>query len=431
MSASTELWGFGRKALLSGALLVLVLLPMVELGLRGLEAARGRPHDPAAVEAELLRRAEKVERSLAAFNAGREDGETHKDLKPRTIPSPFYGWEYEHTFDSLTKQAERFRSGRADDSYELAILGGSVAAAFEAQGSERLLELLGQDPRFEGRELKTLACARGGYKQPQQLNFLVFLLGLGWRPDAVLNIDGFNEVAISNQNAVAGAHPLHPSIQHWGHLLAFGRFQEPELDALKALREAKRGPRRVLELYQRAGLGRSAALSRLALGASARAVERHAKAQASYGEALMRVGAEQRLFGAPPPAELASVLELSVQGWEASSRALRAICEQRGILYVHCLQPTLYDEGSKPLTPEERRTSGAGPSWIDGARHGYPLLRAAGERLRAAGVHFVDATRVFEQVEETLYYDPCHVVARGNELLAEFLAPRFLAALPR
>lgn len=67
--------------------------------------------------------------------------------------------------------------------------------------------------------------------------------------------------------------------------------------------------------------------------------------------------------------------------------------------------------------------------WAPGVLRGYPLLRERGARLAAEGHPFVDATRVFADVEETLYYDSCHFVAAGHELLAEALAPHVIDAL--
>ena len=45
------------------------------------------------------------------------------------------------------------------------------------------------------------------------------------------------------------------------------------------------------------------------------------------------------------------------------------------------------------------------------------------------GIEFLDASRVFQDVEETLYYDPCHFNEEGNLILAEAIAPAFLAVI--
>ena len=46
-----------------------------------------------------------------------------------------------------------------------------------------------------------------------------------------------------------------------------------------------------------------------------------------------------------------------------------------------------------------------------------------GRALRGDGVHFVDLTMLFKDVEETIYEDDCcHVNQRGNNLIAAKLA---------
>jgi hypothetical protein len=109
---------------------------------------------------------------------------------------------------------------------------------------------------------------------------------------------------------------------------------------------------------------------------------------------------------------------------------MHALCAARGIAYVHVLQPTLHDTGSKPLTPEELAGGAAPESWTWAVGEGYPLLRSTGAELSAAGVRFVDASGVFAGVQTAIYHDSCHFRLEGNVLLCELVAPAILAALP-
>jgi hypothetical protein len=97
--------------------------------------------------------------------------------------------------------------------------------------------------------------------------------------------------------------------------------------------------------------------------------------------------------------------------------------------YLHVLQPTLHDQGSKPLTPQEIAGDNAHESWKEACRQGYPLLRAAGERLKAMHVNFLDASMLFKDVQESLYFDACHFRVAGNVMLAELIAPEFLKVM--
>ncbi len=101
----------------------------------------------------------------------------------------------------------------------------------------------------------------------------------------------------------------------------------------------------------------------------------------------------------------------------------------RDITYLHVLQPTLHDEGSKPLTDDERRTGKAPEVWESAARSGYPLLREAGAKLREQGVAFHDGSSTFATLEEQVYYDACHFRKPGHDVLADSVARALLDTL--
>ena len=45
-------------------------------------------------------------------------------------------------------------------------------------------------------------------------------------------------------------------------------------------------------------------------------------------------------------------------------------------------------------------------------------------------IPFFDASRVFADVRETLYYDLCHFDQKGSDILADAVVEAFLASLP-
>src|SRR5205807_2871539 len=94
---------------------------------------------------------------------------------------------------------------RSKDKLIVAIVGGSLACYFRQYGVERLEDLLKKDPRLAGKRFLFVNLALGGYKQPQQLMTLNYLLALGAQFDILINIDGFNEVALYEFES-AGAH---------------------------------------------------------------------------------------------------------------------------------------------------------------------------------------------------------------------------------
>ena len=141
-----------------------------------------------------------------------------------------------------------------------------------------------------------------------------------------------------------------------------------------------------------------------------------------HEQALRSIAARrsyQRL-GPRQTLDRAQTLALSVDAWERSSVEMHHLASGAGLVYVHLLQPNQYLEGSKPLSDKERR-SFYKPSSPYGstAREGLPMLRARGERLRAAGVRFHDLTQLFANERRTVYSDECcHFDPLGRQLLA-------------
>ncbi len=119
-----------------------------------------------------------------------------------------------------------------------------------------------------------------------------------------------------------------------------------------------------------------------------------------------------------------------VEIWRRSSLELKALCESHGIRYVHVLQPNQYLVGSKPLSVTERANAYDLESpYRKCVEDGYPLLRAAGEQLRASGVAFHDLSIVFEDTNATLYSDTCcHFNSEGNRILCEAIAAALAGA---
>jgi len=84
---------------------------------------------------------------------------------------------------------------RSDQDLVVGVFGGSFAAGFSVI-KRRVLGQLDKVGRFAGKNLLVMTFAVAGHKQPQQLMALNYLLSLGARIDLVINLDGFNEIAL-------------------------------------------------------------------------------------------------------------------------------------------------------------------------------------------------------------------------------------------
>ncbi len=417
------------KRLLLALASTLVGLLLLEGSCRAWLAIDGRPHRASEVAEEMRRVVDPTGRFLAgdpAPLAQRGQG--------GPILHPYAGTEAYHDTGGVLAA---FHRGFDEGDVTIVAVGGSVASEWVREGGPRFLEHLRGDPLFEGRRVHLLNYAHPSYKQPQQLMRLAYLFSLGHRPDAVLSLDGFNEVALSLQNLSAQTHPVYPPPPVWGAVVA--RFDTPDGTALAqsgALYLLNQEARALAERSLQRRLHHSSVLGGLTLARLRRIDHRRnelqaeriaALAQASRGGDLTAIQRQRR--GPDFDMRPRWVLLAGARNWFESSLSIEALCRARGVPYVHVLQPTLHDAGAKPFAPEEQRLGPVPLGWDVGAREGYPLLRAEGERLRAAGVVFHDASRLFESEQRAIYYDHCHLNPLGNELLADEIAAAFLAAL--
>lgn len=130
----------------------------------------------------------------------------------------------------------------------IAVVGGSVADMFANLTEKEFNQYLHEEFGFD-KNLVLINLATGGYKQPQQLFHIQYALLAGFEFDAILNIDGFNDLALANDNINNQINPIFPSGFHMGlmsktqmtdkldfqtskHLYAYYNLYETELSVL-------------------------------------------------------------------------------------------------------------------------------------------------------------------------------------------------------
>lgn len=399
----------------------------LELGLRAFLFVRGDSYSAAETEDHMRSSLSSIFRELPAKDAG---------PSPRANPigrvvHPYYGFETFVGQEALDSIYAEHLARSADSRPEVWIVGGSVAAVFAdpRHGSAHLADRLVSAGVLDGERPVVRNFARASFKQPQQLMIVNFMLALGLRPDVLINIDGFNEAAIGTRNSRVDAHPAFPSVTQWGNL-AIGHTSERELVELRfEMTRAEYSARSIAKRTLDLGLHHSALLGIVSLRRFESALrDRRARVQDIY-DRLGRQAGDPVLRG-PALTDRERTTDVVLETWIQSSRSLAALAANRDFLYLHVLQPTLHDEGSKPLTERERRDGGrADATWIEGVKNCYPRFKAARTELEQLGIEFHDASLVFADVEEPLYYDLCHFTAPGNKLLADSIADALIERL--
>lgn len=305
------------------------------------------------------------------------------------------------------------------ETLRIVITGGSVATDLYLRSSETLRKALQESPALAGKRIQILCLALGGMKQPQQLLALEYFLSLGARFDMVINLDGFNEIALPFAENIPVGLPV-SSPRSW-QLYTAHITDDRSATILAGMSETRRQIERTRAIFSGEPLRRSSLA--LILWDRIHAVLR---SELLGQERRLRelLAASQSGPSASHSRSLEEVLKESVELWGRSSIQMWRICRSNGIVYVHVLQPNQYVEGSKPLDAREQRLA-----WTRDFPHrraterGYPLLIVAGGRLKRLGVPFHNLTRIFAEEMETIYVDPCcHFNQRGNDMLASEIA---------
>lgn len=305
---------------------------------------------------------------------------------------------------------------RDAEPFDVGLFGGSVAWVLYLNGGESLVAALRQRPELSRRPIRLHSFALPGYKQPQQLMTLAYLLSQGVELDAAVNLDGFNEVVLPAFEAVpAGVHPSYPRSWHLRVKVIEDLDVQLRLGQLAFLEDRRR---ELARRFSRPVLERSATWNLLWWGLDRRLALRVA---GIAGEAPARDEAERYAATGPPfepgPEGLHRAL---ARQWAEASIQMGRLAAGNGIAYFHFLQPNQYVPGSKPLSREERAmTVQADHPYRPAVEEGYARLAEEADRLRRQGVAFHDLRFLFAEQPATVYADSCcHFNELGNELLA-------------
>jgi hypothetical protein len=258
---------------------------------------------------------------------------------------------------------------------------------------------------------------------------LNYVLVLGGQLDGLVNIDGFNEVALptcENQDDIFGAYPrlwntLTINLVDPRHSAEAYRLLELRALRQEAARAMLDSPLRWSPTRNLLWKIRDSYLAKklLVLANVVFTKEREqGRAFATAGPPQLYHSEKERY---PQLAEL----------WANGSRQLNYLCRANRIAYVHVLQPNQYVPNSKSIGPLEMSVAYRDDNcYASGVKDGYPELLRAGDKLRSDGVDFHDLTRLFAAFADPIYVDTCcHYNQKGNDLLAEAVAEALLANL--
>lgn len=323
---------------------------------------------------------------------------------------------------------------KKDNEVSVAIFGGSVAKQFALSvPTEKLAAALKQFPEYEGKDIVFTVAANYGFKQPQQLLTLNYLMSIGAQFDAIILIDGFNEMAMPyEENYTRNVFPFYP------------RFWNVRMQSLSTAPEMRHIIGRIGLLQERQETAARSLQGSLLRGSMTAQLlwqlyDKNLDAKIVADQQLLfEQGAdEQSGYVVTGPSRVYEntdqfYLDLATN-WKESSLLMRDIAKANGMRFYHFLQPNQYVPNSKPMGSEEKAVAiRENHYYRDDVERGYPLLRQAGRELREQGVQFYDMTSVFENVREQTYIDDCcHLTVFGYGVLGDAIAAAIAADFNR
>lgn len=294
------------------------------------------------------------------------------------------------------------------------IFGASVAWWLSALGSDEIVKKIKSIPEFSNRRVEIIKLGIGGNKQPQQLMILNYLLTKGAEFDFIINLDGFNEIAIPpTHNQPKGVNPSFPA--YWSDLMeSASSMAERELLGEILVNEKER--KDLAKCYSKTPLRQSISANLFWLIREKQKIKKDENLKLKKQNLKTDGNVPYVLRG---PKSKSEFYEELTNTWLNSSLLMNQICKARGIKYFHFLQPNQYVPNSKQMSAAEKQIAiDKSTHWEIPVLNGYPLLIKKGQALKAQGVNFFDLTEIFKKHEQILYNDNCcHLNLEGNQIL--------------
>ena len=343
------------------------------------------------------------------------------------------GTMYTNSLGFFQREKLTLPFARSDSDFVVAVFGGSVAAnlVLTPRGGVQLGPALEKLPALKGRRVVVINMAQGSGKQPQQLIELAFLLALGQSIDLAITVDGFNELALGLESYRNGLDPILPAGLILGGLAqevmpatsGSVEYYEIAYHVSATKREVERHERAA----QSARWGTAYLVDRTLLTLDNLALRKYLQ---RYNEAVSAAGdwpARKKMLGLDMPvdANKADKVPELYELWLRSARQMQLLATANHIGYLHIVQPNQY-YSRKAFTEREKEVALSLPpdhAYRVALADGYRTLEAQMPALQERGV--ISAIPLFDAIREDIYIDNCcHFNARGETMLAEFVAAR-------
>ncbi|MEG4572333.1 hypothetical protein QUA56_06495 [Microcoleus sp. N3A4] len=319
----------------------------------------------------------------------------------------------------------------------IGVFGGSVASnygIFEVQ-NKILPQYLKQLPALKDREFVILSFATGGYKQPQQLLILNYFLALGQELDMVVNIDGFNEVALSNLNNKNKIDLAMPSIQHILPLanLANNSLSIKAMKATIRIQENKTRINQGLESLQHCSLAACDALTSVYVQNLVNNYKRDVIKFEKEGNKQQKDDSGSVIYINTNKSVLqdSAAFEAMAWNWAKSSIFMHKVLAASNVPYFHVLQPNQYYQTKRVFGEAEKQIAfNKDTPYARAVELGYPALFKKFPNLEKNNIDILNAVNVFDKTKDAVYVDSCcHYNQAGEVIFSNYVGRSILESL--
>jgi hypothetical protein len=320
------------------------------------------------------------------------------------------------------------------DQFIIGIFGGSVARRSYIYEAEHhvLAKALQSLPQFQNKEIIILKFANPAHKQPQQLLTLNYYLSVGQELDMVINIDGFNELAVSYLNNKAGVEASMPNAIIVAPLIALANKDLSAEDLALSLEvlQLKKDLQKTVNRLNKCGV----ATCYMLRWAQARYLFKEYRAKSATVNQMKREEGRNSLIylkRVRQPLNDPEVFEGILDIWRNSSLAMNGLLTARKIPYFEFIQPNQYHSTKRQFSEDERKIAfDENSPFKEPAVKGYPKLLAKVNSLKDAGVKVFDAVNAFDETRDSVYVDSCcHYTDTGNEVFLRYVAQSIVTVL--
>ncbi len=326
-----------------------------------------------------------------------------------TYPHPFFGIGVKQNFGSKNLLNEEPLFVNKSDNIntnkkvKVLILGGSVAKHLSNNNSNDNVKFKDYDLNnkdifeknlnkfFETNKFRVYNAAIDGGKQPQQLFKLYYLDLLELKFDIIINLDGFNELALTlSENYAINDHLIYP--RNYSRLISTFNSSFDCIDDIN-IRVNRFSYLPIFEFFDLYNIR---------------------KCHFSLEGANKNSGTRFSTITKYKKKDYDEAIDISKKIWKISSDKIFEFSKNKNSLYLHILQPNLYLEKSKILTKEEQALL-IYPKYGNIISNYYGTLRI--ENLKAKNK--LDLRYLFKDNSNKLYRDYCcHFNNLGMHLIS-------------